>query len=51
MLVANGLRIASLVILGNRGFAYTVARFHLSAGWIFSPWRFSLIFPSPIANF
>jgi exosortase/archaeosortase family protein len=35
MFVANGLRISSFVILGNRGFADTVARFHLSAGWIF----------------
>jgi exosortase/archaeosortase family protein len=35
MLVGNGLRIASFVVLGNRGFADAVARFHLSAGWIF----------------
>lgn len=40
MLFGNALRIASLVILGNRGFADTVARFHLSAGWMF----FSLLF-------
>jgi exosortase/archaeosortase family protein len=40
MLVGNGLRIASLVILGNRGFADTVARFHVSAGWFF----FSVVF-------
>jgi exosortase/archaeosortase family protein len=40
MLVGNGLRIASLVILGNRGFAESVARFHLSAGWFF----FSAVF-------
>jgi exosortase/archaeosortase family protein len=40
MLVGNGLRIASFVILGNRGFADTVARFHLSAGWFF----FSAVF-------
>jgi exosortase/archaeosortase family protein len=35
MFIANGLRIACFVILGNRGFAETVARFHLSAGWLF----------------
>ena len=35
MLLGNALRIASFVILGNRGFADTVARFHLSAGWFF----------------
>jgi exosortase/archaeosortase family protein len=35
MLVANALRIASLYVLGNRGFADFVARFHISAGWIF----------------
>ena len=40
MLVGNGLRIASLVILGNRGFADIVARFHISAGWLF----FSMVF-------
>jgi exosortase/archaeosortase family protein len=40
MLLGNGLRIASFVILGNRGFADSVARFHLSAGWLF----FSVVF-------
>ena len=40
MLVGNGLRIAAFVILGNRGFADAVARFHLSAGWFF----FSVMF-------
>lgn len=40
MFAGNVLRIASLVILGNRGFADVVARFHLSAGWIF----FSIVF-------
>jgi len=35
MLVGNGLRIVSFVVLGNRGFAEAVSRFHLSAGWIF----------------
>jgi exosortase/archaeosortase family protein len=35
MFIANGLRIACFVILGNRGFAETVVRFHISAGWIF----------------
>jgi exosortase/archaeosortase family protein len=40
MLVGNVLRIATLVILGNRGFADFASRFHYSAGWIF----FSAIF-------
>ncbi len=35
MFAGNVLRIGSFVILGNRGFADAVARFHLSAGWIF----------------
>ena len=35
ILVSNALRIASLYVLGNRGFADSVARFHISAGWIF----------------
>jgi exosortase/archaeosortase family protein len=40
MFLSNALRIATLVVLGNRGFAEAVARFHLSAGWIF----FSVVF-------
>lgn len=40
MLVGNGLRIVSFVVLGNRGFADAVSRFHLSAGWLF----FSAVF-------
>jgi exosortase/archaeosortase family protein len=40
MFLGNALRIASFVILGNRGFADAVANFHLAAGWIF----FSLVF-------
>jgi exosortase/archaeosortase family protein len=40
MFLGNALRIAFLVVLGNRGFVDAVARYHLSAGWIF----FSLIF-------
>lgn len=40
MFFSNALRIACLVIIGNRGFAEAVARFHLSAGWIF----FSIVF-------
>lgn len=36
----NALRIISFVVLGNHGFAKYVARFHLSAGWIF----FTLVF-------
>ncbi len=35
MLVANALRIALLVVLGNRVSANLVARFHIDAGWIF----------------
>jgi exosortase/archaeosortase family protein len=40
MLAGNGLRIVSFVVLGNRGFADSVSRFHLSAGWLF----FSAVF-------
>jgi len=40
MFLGNALRISALVILGNRGFADVVARFHISAGWIF----FSVVF-------
>lgn len=40
ILLGNALRIVSLVVFGNHGFADVVARFHLSAGWIF----FSLVF-------
>jgi exosortase/archaeosortase family protein len=40
MFAGNALRIASLVIFGNRGFADAVARLHVSAGWIF----FSVVF-------
>jgi exosortase/archaeosortase family protein len=40
MLLSNALRIAAFVVLGNRGFADAVVRFHLSAGWIF----FSVMF-------
>ena len=35
MLVSNAFRIASLVVLGNRGFADFVSRIHASAGLIF----------------
>jgi exosortase/archaeosortase family protein len=35
MLLSNALRITSLFVLGNRGFADSVSRFHISAGWIF----------------
>lgn len=35
MLLGNALRIVFMVVLGNRGFADFVARFHLSAGWMF----------------
>jgi exosortase/archaeosortase family protein len=40
MFLGNALRISALVILGNRGFADVIARFHISAGWIF----FSAVF-------
>ena len=40
MLAGNGLRIVSFVVLGNHGFSEVVARFHLTAGWIF----FSVLF-------
>ncbi len=40
MLTGNALRIVSFVVLGNHGFAEVVARFHLTAGWIF----FSVLF-------
>ncbi len=40
MLLGNGLRIASFVVLGNHGFAESITQFHLTAGWVF----FSLVF-------
>lgn len=40
MLLGNALRITSFVVLGNHGFAESIARFHIAAGWIF----FSVIF-------
>lgn len=40
MLLGNTIRITALVILGNRGFTESVARFHVSAGSIF----FSIVF-------
>jgi exosortase/archaeosortase family protein len=40
ILLSNALRISSMAILGNRGFADTVAHYHISAGWIF----FSIVF-------
>jgi exosortase/archaeosortase family protein len=40
MLIGNALRIAFLIVLGNRGFTEQVARFHVSAGWLF----FSAVF-------
>jgi exosortase/archaeosortase family protein len=35
MLAANALRIAFLVVLGNRVSAHLVERYHINAGWIF----------------
>jgi exosortase/archaeosortase family protein len=43
MILANALRIASLVVFGNRGFTDIVIRFHISAGWVFFSFAF-LIF-------
>jgi exosortase/archaeosortase family protein len=40
MLLGNAVRIASFVVFGNHGFAESVSRFHISAGWIF----FSAVF-------
>jgi exosortase/archaeosortase family protein len=40
MLLGNAVRLALLIILGNRGFASTVARFHVSVGWMI----FSVVF-------
>jgi exosortase/archaeosortase family protein len=40
MLIGNTLRIASMVVVGNHGFAAQVERLHISAGWLF----FSCIF-------
>jgi exosortase/archaeosortase family protein len=40
MIAGNAVRISSFVIFGNRGFAETVSRYHLSAGSFF----FSLLF-------
>ena len=40
ILLGNAIRITSLVVFGNRGFAEIVARFHVSAGSIF----FSIVF-------
>lgn len=40
MFIGNALRISSFVIFGNRGFADSVANYHLLAGWIY----FSLVF-------
>src|SRR5260370_16649897 len=38
MLLGNAIRIISFVVLGNHGFAESISRFHISAGWIsFSP--------------
>jgi len=35
MLLGNALRIVLMVVLGNRGLADSVERFHVSAGWMF----------------
>jgi exosortase/archaeosortase family protein len=40
MLLGNALRITSFVVFGNHGFAESIVRFHISAGWIF----FSIVF-------
>jgi exosortase/archaeosortase family protein len=35
MLLANTLRLTTIVVLGNHGYADIVSRFHISAGWVF----------------
>lgn len=40
VLLTNALRITSFVVFGNHGFADSVLRFHVSAGWMF----FSAVF-------
>jgi len=35
MIFGNVVRITSLVVLGNHGFADFVSRFHVNAGWLF----------------
>jgi exosortase/archaeosortase family protein len=40
MVLGNAIRITSFVVLGNHGFSESIARFHISAGWIF----FSAVF-------
>jgi exosortase/archaeosortase family protein len=40
MLLGNAIRIISFVVLGNHGFAESISRLHISAGWIF----FSAVF-------
>jgi exosortase/archaeosortase family protein len=40
MLFGNAVRITFFVVLGNHGYAETVSRFHISAGWVF----FSVVF-------
>lgn len=40
ILCGNAVRISSFVVFGNHGFADIIARFHISAGWIF----FSFVF-------
>jgi len=40
ILLSNAVRITSFVVLGNHGFAESISRFHISAGWVF----FSIVF-------
>jgi exosortase/archaeosortase family protein len=40
MFLGNALRITSFVVLGNHGFAESITRVHIAAGWIF----FSVVF-------
>jgi exosortase/archaeosortase family protein len=40
MLFGNAIRITSFVVFGNHGFAESISRFHVSAGWFF----FSVVF-------
>jgi len=46
VILGNVLRITSFVILGNRGFADFIARFHVNAGWIFFSAVFLLVLTS-----
>jgi len=60
MLLGNALRITFLIVFGNRGFADSVAQYHISAGWLFFAvtflsylaltYRFLLVKPVPVSE-